>query len=69
MSFKYIDTPISECSLVIVTRADDADLCSRIAEKYVGMSQQGIIKEICEKYGLNVLLSSTINDNPDKASA
>ena len=69
VSFKYIDTPISECSLVIVTRADDADLCSRIAEKYVGMSQQGIIKEICEKYGLNVLLSSTIKDNPDKASA
>ena len=66
--FKYIDTPIAECSLVIVTRADDADLCSRIAEEYVSMAQQGKIKELCQSYDLNVLLSSAIKNNPEEAS-
>ena len=69
VSFKYVDTPIAECSLVIVTRAEDADLCARIAEEYVSMSQQGNIKELCQKYDLNSLLSSAIKDNPAETSA
>jgi ABC-type amino acid transport/signal transduction systems, periplasmic component/domain len=69
VSFKCIDTPIAECRLVIVTRADDADLCSLIAEKYVGISQQGKIRALCETYNLDVLLQSYIKDNPAQASA
>lgn len=64
VSFKYVKTPIAESSLVIVTRADDADLCSLIAEKYVALSQKNVIKELCQKYDLNVMLSSSIKDNP-----
>ena len=66
--FKFVETPIAECSLVIVTRADDADLCSIIAEKYVGMAQDGKIREICEKYGMERLLTSSIKDNPAEES-
>ena len=69
VSFKCVDTPIAECRLVIVTRADDADLCSLIAEKYVGISQQGKIRELCETYNLDVLLRSYLKDNPAQASA
>ena len=62
--FKYIKTPIAESGLVIVTRADDADLCSLLAEKYVSLSQKNVIKELCQKYGLDVMLSSAMKDNP-----
>lgn len=48
--FKFIDTPISEKSLVIATRAEDADLCSKIAEIYTRMSQNGEIKFLCNQY-------------------
>lgn len=69
VSFKYVETPIAESSLMIVTRADDADLCSRIAEKYVHLSRDGKIKELCRNYNLDILLSSSINNNPAAASA
>lgn len=48
--FKFIDTPIAENALVIATRAEDADLCSKIAEKYVKMVQDGEIKSLCRQY-------------------
>ena len=69
VTFKCVETPIAESGLVIVTRADDADLCSVIAEKYVSMSQQGKIKQLCEEYDLNVLLRSYIKNNPAEESA
>ena len=69
IGFKYVDTPIAECSLVIVTRADDADLCSLIAEKYVEMSQKNKIKDLCQKYNLNAMLSSLIKNNPAQINA
>ena len=66
VSFKYVGTPIAECGLVIATRADDADLCSMIAEKYVDLSQKKVINELCQKYGLEGMLSSAIKDNPSE---
>ena len=69
VKFRMIDTPIAECGLVIVTRAEDADLCAQIAEKYVSMSQNHKIEELCEKYGLPSLLESSIKDNPAETAA
>ena len=66
--FKYVDTPIAECGLVIVTRADDADLCAKIAEEYVSLSGRGAIRSLCEKYGLTGLLTSALKGNPAQAS-
>ncbi len=66
--FRFIDTPIAESGLVIVTRAEDADLCSKIAEKFVSMSQDGKIRAICEKYNLTGMLSSAIKNNPEETS-
>lgn len=48
--FKLIDTPIAENQLVIATREEDSELCSRIAESYVKMAQAGEIKALCAKY-------------------
>lgn len=69
VSFKCVETPIAECRLVIVTRADDADLCSIIAETYVDLSRKGLIKELCEGYNLDILLRSYLKDNPAQESA
>lgn len=69
IGFQYIKTPIAECSLVIVTRSEDADLCTLIAEKYVSLSRKNVIKELCQKYGLNVMLSSSIQNNPAEVGA
>lgn len=58
--FRYIDTPISESKLVIAFRTEDSELCSKIAEKYVSMIQDGDIEDLCKKYtGLRRLNSST----------
>lgn len=59
-NFKFIDTPISEESLVIATRAEDADLCSKIAEKYVKMAQEGEIKLLCKEYTSDETLLSSV---------
>ena len=69
MEYKFVDTPIAECSLVIVTRSDEADLCSLLAEKYVELSQKNVIKELCQKYELSGMLSSKIKDNPAQVNA
>lgn len=49
-AFRWIDTPLAEHSLVIATRAEDADLCALIAEKYVKLSQSGKIEALCRQY-------------------
>ncbi len=49
-AFQWIDTPLAEHSLVIATRAEDADLCALIAEKYVKLSQSGKIEALCRQY-------------------
>ncbi len=69
MEYKFVDTPIAECSLVIVTRSDEADLCSLLAEKYVELSQKNVIKELCQKNELSGMLSSKIKDNPAQVNA
>lgn len=57
--FKFIETPIAESPLVIATRAEDGELCSKIAEQYVKMAQEGKIKDICAQYtGGNALNTS-----------
>ncbi|MBQ9901861.1 MAG: transporter substrate-binding domain-containing protein [Clostridia bacterium] len=68
VTFKCVETPVAECRLVIVTRADDADLCSLIAEKYIELSRQDKISGLCESFNLDVLLSSYIKNNPAEAS-
>lgn len=58
--FSYIDTPISESKLVIAFRSEDSELCSKIAEKYVKLVQDGELEELCKKYtGLRRFNSST----------
>ena len=58
--FRYIDTPISESKLVIAFRSQDSELCSKIAEKYVSLVQDGELEVLCKKYtGLRRLNSST----------
>ena len=69
VKFRFLETPIAESNLVIVTRAEEADLCSQMAEKYVSMAQKGQIDALCEKYGLSSILSSSIKDNPAKENA
>ena len=69
VEYKFVDTPIAECSLVIVTRSDEADLCSLLAEKYVELSQKNVIKELCQKNELSGMLSSKIKDNPAQVNA
>lgn len=62
--FKFIDTPIAENQLVIATRAEDGELCSVIAERYVKMAQNGEIKALCAKYtGGNELNTSMQNNS------
>lgn len=48
--FRFIETPIAENQLVIVCRAADGELCSRIAECYVKMAQDGDIKALSERW-------------------
>jgi polar amino acid transport system substrate-binding protein len=64
--FKFIDTPIAECPLVIATRAEDSDLCGSIAEKYVNMVQDGQIKDLCKKYASIDILNSAMQSTSSK---
>lgn len=61
--FEMIETPIAEKSLVIATRAEDADLCARIAEKYVKLSQSGDIRTLCETYAPGSMLDSSMQSH------
>lgn len=57
---RFLETPIAENQLVIATRAEDGELCSRIADSYVKMVQNGDIKRLCRVHtdsdGLNTSL-------------
>ena len=46
----FVETPIAENQLVIATRAEDGELCTRLAENYVRMVQNGDIAALCEEY-------------------
>lgn len=61
--FKFIDTPIAENQLVIATRLSDGELCSRIAETYVKMVQDGKIKDLYAKYTGSEKLGKSMQDN------
>lgn len=60
--FKFIDTPIAENSLVIATRAEDADLCGKISEKYIKIAQNGEIKSLCRQYTGGDMLSVSMQN-------
>lgn len=64
-AFQFIDTPIAENQLVIATRAEDGELCSRIAESYVKLAQEGKIKEICAKYTGGSELSTSMQHHSE----
>lgn len=49
-AFRTLETPIAEKSLVIACRAEDGELCSRIAERFVKMVQNGEIQSLCDTY-------------------
>lgn len=59
-AFRWIDTPLAEHSLVIATRAEEADLCALIAEKYVKLSQSGKIEALCQQYALGGSLGTSM---------
>lgn len=63
--FRLIETPVAESQLVIATRAEDGALCSRIAEQYVKMAQEGKIRDICAKYTGGNELNSVIQGHQE----
>lgn len=61
--YKYIESPISEKKLVIAFRAQDSELCSSIAEKYVKLVQDGKLESLCEKYTASSKLRTSSQGN------
>lgn len=64
-AFRFIETPIAESQLVIAARAEDGELCSRIAERYVRMAQDGEIRALCRQYTGSELNTSLLQGHSD----
>lgn len=67
-TFRAVETPIAEKALVIACRAEDGELCARIAEWFVRMAQNGEIRGLCEEYVPDAdMTRAKLNDRAETA--